>query len=235
VIPPYRVGKPFEFLISAIYRVDGVRYPGTDGRLMFFHYKYLDEATRGRSGAGSYNIEIDDPQKAGTVAKAIDDLFENSDRQTKTETEAAFRAGFASLAGNLAVLLNSIALAVTFTILLVTANTMSMAVRERRTEIAVLKTLGFPSRLVMGLVMGEAVVMGMLGGALGILLGAGMIRILPSIPMIGDAVRQYPNLGLSPEIAALGFGISLVLGSAAGFVPALGAYRSRITDMLRTV
>jgi ABC-type antimicrobial peptide transport system permease subunit len=62
-----------------------------------------------------------------------------------------------------------------------------------------------------------------------------MIRILPSIPMIGDAVRQYPNLGLSPEIAALGFGISLVLGSAAGFVPALGAYRSRITDMLRTV
>ena len=235
VIPPYRVGKPFEFVIRGIYKVDDVGHPGTDGRLMFFQYKYLDEATRGRSGAGSYNIEIDDPQKAGSVAKAIDALFENSDRQTKTETEAAFRAGFVSLAGNLAVLLNSIALAVTFTILLVTANTMSMAVRERRTEIAVLKTLGFPSRLVMGLVMGEAVVMGMLGGVFGILLGAGMIKILPSVPMIGDAVRQYPNLGLSPEIATLGFGISLVLGSAAGFVPALGAYRSRITDMLRTV
>lgn len=235
VIPPYRVGRPFEFVIRGIYTVDAVRYPGTDGRLMFFHYKYLDEATRGRAAAGIFNVEIADPAQAGTVSRAIDTLFEDSDAQTHTETEAAFRAGFVALAGNLALLLNGIGIAVTFTILLVTANTMSMAVRERRTEIAVLKTLGFPSRLVMGLVLAESLALGALGGGLGVLLGAGMIRALPALPMIGDAVRQYPSLGLSPLIAGLGFANALLLGLLAGLVPALDAYRAKITDMLRTV
>ncbi len=235
VIPPYRTGKPFEFVIRGIYRVDDVRYPGTDGRLMFFHWKYLDEATRGRAGAGTFNVEIADAGQAGSVARAIDALFENSERQTKTETEAAFRASFASLSGNLALLLNGIGIAVTFTILLVTANTMSMAVRERRTEIAVLKTLGFGSRLVMGLVLFESLVLGLLGGAVGLGLGAVMIKALPRLPFIGDAVRQFPNLGLSPQVAALGFAIALFIGLAAGLVPALSAYRARITEALRTV
>lgn len=235
VIPPYRTGKPFEFVIRGIYQTDDERYPGTDARLMFFHWKYLDEATRGRAGTGTFAVEIDEPTRAGAVAKAIDAEFENSDRQTKTETEAAFRASFASLAGNLALLLNGIGLAVTFTILLVTANTMSMAVRERRTEIGVLKTLGFGSRLVMALLLCESAFLGVLGGALGLGLGAAMIKALPRVPLIGDAVRQFPNLGLSPQVAALGFGMALFIGLAAGLVPALGAYRARITEALRTV
>jgi putative ABC transport system permease protein len=133
------------------------------------------------------------------------------------------------------VLLNGIGLAVIFTILLVTANTMSMAVRERRTEIAVLKTLGFGSGLVMGLILAEAVILGVLGGGLGLALSSLAIKALPSIPMVGDAVRQFPNLGLSPQVGGLGFGVALFLGLAAGVVPALGAYRAKITDMLRTV
>ncbi len=235
VIPPYRVGRPFDFVIRGIYQVDDRRYPGTDARIMFFHWKYLDEATRGRAGAGTFNVEIQDPGAAGSVSRAIDELFENSDRQTKTETEAAFRAGFVSLSGNLALLLNGIGLAVTFTILLVTANTMSMAVRERRREIAVLKTLGFGSRLVMLLVLAEAAVLGVLGGGAGLALGAVMIRVLPKVPFIGDAVRAFPNLGLRPEIAGLGFAIALVIGLGAGLLPALSAYRARITEALRTV
>jgi putative ABC transport system permease protein len=235
VIPPYRVGKPFDFVIRGIYQVDDQRYPGTDPRIMFFHWKYLDEATRGRSGAGTFNVELTDPLAAGSVSQAIDALFENSDRQTKTETEAAFRAGFVSMSGNLALLLNGIGLAVTFTILLVTANTMSMAVRERRREIAVLKTLGFGSRLVMALVLAEALTLGALGGGAGLALGAVMIRILPRVPLIGDAVRAFPNLGLRPEIAALAFVIALVIGLSAGLLPALTAYRARITEALRTV
>src|SRR6266568_4325800 len=148
IIPPYRVGKPFEFVIDAIYDTDQVHYPGTNDAAMFFHYKYLDEQAKGLGrhvGVGMYRIEINDPKQAGAISKAIDALFENSDTQTHTETEQAFRAGFISLAGNLALLLNGIGVAVMFTILLVTANTMSMAIRERRTEIAVLKTLGYPS------------------------------------------------------------------------------------------
>jgi putative ABC transport system permease protein len=235
VISTYRVGKPFDFVIRGIYKVDDVKYPGTDGRIMFFQWKYLYEATQQKAQPGTFAVEIDDPGQATAIGKTIDAMFENSDRQTKTETEAAFRAGFVSLAGNLTTLLNGIGLAVTFTILLVTANTMSMAVRERRTEIAVLKTLGFGSGLVMALILAEAILLGILGGAVGLGLSALMIKALPAIPYIGDAVRAFPNLGLSLPVGALGFGVAVALGLLAGIVPALNAYRSKITDMLRTV
>ncbi len=108
-----------------------------------FNYKYLYEATGRNVGIGWLTESIDDPKHAGSISKAIDAEFENTDTPTKTETEQAFLAGFVAMAGNLALLLNGIGLAVAFTILLVTANTMSIAVRERQQEIAVLKTLGF--------------------------------------------------------------------------------------------
>jgi putative ABC transport system permease protein len=141
------------------------------------------------------------------------------------------------MAGNLAFLLNSIGLAVSFTILLVTANTMSMAVRERRTEIAVLKTLGFSSAQVMGLIVAEAIALGALGGGLGILGSQGIMFLLTKAPGVGDALAGMglSELHLKPMIGVMGFGVALALGFAAGFVPALNAYRSRITDMLRTV
>jgi len=233
-IPTYRVGKPFDFVIRGIYKTDDAKYPGTDPRIMFFHYDYLYEATNHKSMAGTVVVKLDDPSQAASVGRAIDETFENSDRQTKTETEAAFRAGFVAMIGNLALLLNGIGIAVAFTILLVTANTMSMAIRERRTEIAVLKTLGFPSALVLGLILGEAVLIAVFGGGLGLGLSSMMIRALPSIPFVGDAFRGFPNLGLSPKVGSLGFGVAIFLGFAAGLVPALLAYRAKVTDMLRT-
>jgi putative ABC transport system permease protein len=234
MIPVYKTGKPFELVVRAIYHVDERRFPGTTPNVLFFHYEYLDEALGGRAGVSMYKVLIEDPSQAGAISKTIDDMFENADPSTRTETEAAFRAGFVSMAGNLAVLLRSIGLAVCFTILLVTANTMSMAVRDRQTEIAVLKTLGFPSRLVMGLVLGEGLALGALGGGLGLLLSRLAIKALPKVPMIGDAVAGFPNLGLTPGVAALGLGLAMLLGFFAGLVPALGAYRSRIADTLRT-
>ncbi|MGH9796919.1 MAG: ABC transporter permease [Candidatus Polarisedimenticolia bacterium] len=234
-IPPYRIGRPFEFVVRGIFDTDERRYPGTDLTLMFFHWKHLHESTGQRVGVGTYTIEIDDPTRAPAMSRAIDALFENSEFQTRTETEAAFRAGFVSMAGNLALLLHSVALAVMFTILLVTANTMSMAVRERRTEIAVLKTLGFPSALVMGLILAESAALGVLGGGLGVGLGSVAVRALPYLPFIGDAVRGFPELGMPLPIAALGFVVAVLMGLAAGFVPAFLAYRSRITEMLRQV
>lgn len=237
-IPPYRKRSgPFEFVVRGIFDADLAKYPGTDTNVMYFHFKYLYEGTGQRLGAGSYWVEIDDPDKAGVVGKAIDSLFENSDAQTHTETERAFAAGFISMAGNLALLLNGIGLAVTFTILLVTANTMSMAVRERRTEMAVLKTLGFSSHLVMALVVAEALLLGALGGGLGIGGSHALIWMLTSTPGIKDMLAGVglSSLALKPAVAALGFLVALFLGFAAGFVPAFNAYRARITDMLRTV
>ncbi len=234
-IPPYRVGKPFEFVVDGIYDTDLAKYPATDLTAMYFNYKYLYEATGQHVGVGTFTEVIDDPSNAGRISKAIDAEFENSDTQTKTETEQQFRAGFIGMAGNLALLLNGIGLAVAFTILLVTANTMSIAVRERQQEIGVLKTLGFPSGLVMALILIEALLLGVMGGALGLLFAGGAIHALPSVPYIGDVVRQFPGLGLSPKIVSYGLGVALLLGLLAGFVPALLAYRARITDVLRQV
>jgi len=237
-IPPYRKSDgPFEFVVRGILDADQAKHPGTDTNIMYFHFKYLYESTGRQIGAGTYWTEIADPEQAGAVSKAIDTLFENSDAQTHTETEKAFAASFISMAGNLALLLNGISLAVSFTILLVTANTMSMAVRERRTEIAVLKTLGFSSARVMALLVAEALLLGVLGGALGIGGSRGIMWMLTNTPGIKDALAGIglSELHLQPMVAALGFGVALLLGFAAGLVPALNAYRARITDMLRTV
>jgi putative ABC transport system permease protein len=237
-IPPYRKKDgPFEFTVRAIYDVDKSKHPGTDTGLMYFHFKYLYEATGRFVQAGSYTVEIDNPDQAGTVSKAIAAQFENTDAQTHTETEQAFAASFIAMAGNLAFLLNSIALAVSFTILLVTANTMSMAVRERRTEIAVLKTLGFSSGRVMGLIVAEALFLGALGGAVGIGGSRLLLWVLTVMPVIKDmlAGMGLSEMNLQPAVAASGFAVALLLGLLAGFVPAYNAYRSRITDMLRTV
>src|SRR5208337_1942322 len=234
-IPPYRVGKPFDFIVDGIYDTDTVKYPGTDLTAMYFNYKYLYEATGQRAGIGTVTEKIDDPRNAGRISKAIDAEFENSDTQTKTETEQAFRASFVAMAGNLALLLNGIGLAVAFTILLVTANTMSIAVRERQQEIGVLKTLGFPSALVMALILAEALLLGLMGGAIGLGLASLVIHALPNAPVIGDVVRQFPGLGLSPKIVSYGLGVALLLGLLAGLFPAMMAYRARITEVLRQV
>ncbi|HMB67765.1 MAG TPA: FtsX-like permease family protein [bacterium] len=237
-IPPYRKPDgPFEFVVQGIFDVDPVKYPGVDSNVMFFHFKYLYEATGQNIGAGTYTVEIADPDRAGEISQAIDDLFANSDSQTRTETEEAFAASFISMAGNLALLLNGIGLAVAFTILLVTANTMSMAVRERRTEIGVLKTLGFSSGQVMGMIVAEAVVLGVLGGAVGIGGSKGLMWMLTNTPGVKDMLAGVglSEVDLQPVVAASGFAVAIFLGLAAGFVPALGAYRSRITEALRTV
>jgi len=230
-IPPYRVGHPFEFVIDGIYDTDERKYPGTDLNSMYFDFDYLYEATKSNSysGIGWLTVQIDDP------SKAIDAAFENSDAPTKTETEQAFLAGFVSLAGNLSLLLNGIGLAVAFTILLVTANTMSLAVRERRQEMAVLKTLGYSSGLVMALILGEALLIGLMGGLLGIVISMAIVRVLPQVPVLGDVIAGFPNFGLSPQTTAIGIAIGLLLGLAAGFFPALMAYRTRIVDALRQV
>ncbi|PYQ11803.1 MAG: hypothetical protein DMF80_20510 [Acidobacteria bacterium] len=235
-IPPYRRREgPFEFVVRGIFDADKVREPAADDRVMYFHYKYLYESTGRRVGAGLYVVELEDPKQAATVARAIDARFENSEAETKSETEAAFRADFIAMIGNLALLLNSIGLAVIFTILLVTANTMSMAVRERRTEIAVLKTLGFSSRQVMGLILAEALTIGVLGGGLGLALSVAIIRGMTKVPGVSGFINGFPNFGLHWGVSSQGLGIALFLGLAAGFMPALVAYRSRITEMLRQV
>ena len=224
---------PFEFVVRGFIDTDLAKYPATETNLMFFHHRYMNEGLGPFSGTGLLTIELDDPARAGEVSSAIDALFENSSNQTLTETEKAFMAEFMSMAGNLTVLLNGIGLAVSFAILLVTANTMSMAVRERRTEIAVLKTLGYRSAQVMGLILAEALLLGALSGALG--LGGTQLILWTLNRVPGTTLAGLSAVELRLPVALLGFGAALLLGLAAGFMPAWSAYRARITDTLRTV
>ena len=224
---------PFEFVVRGFIDTDLAKYPATETNLMFFHHRYMNEGLGPFSGTGLFTIELDDPARAGEVSSAIDALFENSSNQTLTETEKAFMAEFMSMAGNLTVLLNGIGLAVSFAILLVTANTMSMAVRERRTEIAVLKTLGYTSAQVTGLILAEALLLGALSGALG--LGGTQLILWALNRVPGTTLAGLSAVELRLPVALLGFGAALLLGLAAGFMPAWSAYRARITDTLRTV
>lgn len=223
---------PFEFVVRGF--IDAAPgYPDTETNLMCFHFKYLNESLGGDLPAGMYMVEIDDPNRAAEIGVAIDALFENSAYQTLTETEREFTAEFMSMVGDLGVLVNGIGLAVCFTILLVTANTMSMAVRERRTEIAVLKTVGFRSAQVMALIVAEALLLGALGGVLGVGGTVGLLWLLNHAT--SRTWFGFSGMELRPLVALIGLGVALLLGFAAGFMPAWGAYRAKVTEMLRTV
>jgi putative ABC transport system permease protein len=231
-IPPYRIGKPFEFVVSAVYRVDQRKYPNHSKQLFLFHWKYLHEATRQRTSVGTYVVQIANPSQAPAIAKAIDKTFENSDAETKTETEGQFVAGFLKMIGDLALILNSIGLAVAFTILAVSANTMGMSIRERRKEIAVLKTLGFSSPLVLAMVLGEALVIGLVGGAVGVGLASVLLANAGTIPGLNGFGM---SLSLSPSLLAAMLFLSGLIGLLSGLAPAVTAYRAGITTMLRQV
>jgi putative ABC transport system permease protein len=233
----YRLHGPMKFNVRAIYSADPAHASRVNLGLAFFHFKYLYETIKdgagAHAGAGAFDVRVADPSQAATVMRAIDANFENSDVQTKTETESAFLAGFINLTGNLTNLLDTIGLAVAFTILLVSANTMSMAVRERRTEIAILKTLGLSGGLVMGLILAEALAIGVIGGLVGIALAQFAVGHLSQLPFMGFLLGNLSGLSVSPLVIAITFGVAAAVGVAAGFVPAFGAYRARITDMLR--
>lgn len=216
----------WEFNLVGIY--DGAEQ-GTDTTQFFFQYKYFDESRLfGEGQVGWYVVRIANASRAPQIAGQIDSLFANSPAETKTTTEKAFVQAFANQVGNIALIVRSIIAMAFFIILLVTANTMAESVRERTSELAVLKTLGFTDGRVLALVLVESCLIAGVGGFLGLGL-AGVL--VPKIP----TGNLLPNLFV--PTASLGLGIALVfgLGLVAGIFPALGAMRLRIVDALRRV
>jgi putative ABC transport system permease protein len=204
-----------------------------DNQSVYFHREYLDESRGGGVGQGWIGwvvLRITDPAKADSIARTIDTQFANSSTETKTATEKAFIQSFANQMGNIGALLTGIAGAVFFTMLLVTANTMGQSIRERLNEIGVMKTLGYSNASVTGLVLGEAVLVTALGGAVGLLL-AWLFSTA-----IGSAVAQFfPVLGMPPSTFALGAALIVVLGVAAAALPCTQAAQLKIVDALRKV
>jgi putative ABC transport system permease protein len=198
--------------------------------MLIFHHQYLEERT-GRPGlAGWYVVEVTDPNNTAGIAKAIDDQFRNSSAPTKTGTEQAFNASFATMWGNVSLLMGTIGMAVVFAILLVTANAMMMSARERTGEVAVLKTIGFTDRTLFGLVMLEAGIIALTGAFIGL----GGAKLLYKASNF-NAAGFLPGFDVTTNTLLLGTGVALLLMLASGLVPAMQAARLPVVQALRRV
>ena len=213
--------------LRGVFTLKDSKRKGEENQLMF-HWKYFDEANQYVNGqVGWYMVRLDNADHATRVARSIDALSENSDRETKTQTEQAFNQSFAKQFADIGLIVTAIMGAVFFTLLLLTGNTMAQAVRERIPELATLKTLGFTNGTVLVLVLVEAVLLIVLGGLLGMAL-AGAI-----VPIVSAASGGIINLpGIPGETWLVGLVLMVAIGLVIGTLPALRAMRLKIVDAL---
>jgi putative ABC transport system permease protein len=217
-------GLTWEFNIVGIY--DGEQ--GVDKTQFFFRYDYLDENRSGGEGAvGWYVVKIADPSQSQALGARFDEMFANSSAETKTTTEKGFVEGFANQVGDIGAIMIAISIAVLGNILLICATMMAQSVRERTSEVAVLKTLGFSSGTILMLVIAESLIIATLGGGLG--LAASWLFVQGGDPTGG----MLPIFVLPSIDVAIGVGLILLMGICAGALPALQAMQLKITDGLR--
>jgi putative ABC transport system permease protein len=246
------LAKQYSFKLGDIIQVDGDIYPGTwqfvvrgiykprdktvDATQMFFHWQYLDERMRkdspDRAGqVGWYVVRVANPAQAGTISDQIDGLFKNSRAETKTETERAFQQGFIASAGAFITAMNFMSFVIIGVIMLVVGNTMIMSARERTREYAVFKTLGFSAGHLVGLILGESMLISVLGGTIGLLF------TFPFVQGFAAAVPKgfFPIFNIEPITVILAVSSALVVGVVASIFPIQRALTTRIVDGLRHV
>ncbi|MBZ5503984.1 MAG: FtsX-like permease family protein [Acidobacteriia bacterium] len=222
------LGGVWEFNLDGIYH--GTRQ-ADDETQFWFQWKRLDEQVPAqyKSHVGWYTVKVEHPDDSLRVSKAIDEGFANSPFETHTDTEKAFAAGWVKQFGNIQFLIMSIGGVVFFTLLLVTGNTMAIAVRERTGELAVLKAVGYSDRFVLLFVICESLLIALIGGCLGL----GLAKLFT---LGGDPTRGLlPFFFLPGEAILAGLGVTLLVGAASGIIPAVGAMRLRVVDALRRV
>jgi putative ABC transport system permease protein len=223
----------WEFTVRGIYKP---RDKMTDPSNMFFQWQYLEEQLRkdwpGRAGqVGWYIVKIRDPNNAASISEQIDQLFKNSSAETKTETERAFSLGFLSSVSAVFTAMNIMSFVIIGIILLVLGNTMIMAARERMAEYAILKTLGFSTIHIVGLIAGESLAIAVLGGGLGIALAfpvtSGFASAIPT--------GWFPIFNLEPTTLILASAAAILVGILASIFPIQRAVSTKIVDGLRQV
>jgi putative ABC transport system permease protein len=219
-----KTGDVWEFNVSGIY--DGP--DGVDKTQFFFRYDYLDEnRTFGDGTVGWYVVKIADGSQAVEMGRTFDGMFENSSAETKTTTEKGFVEGFAKQIGDIGSIMVAVSSVVLFMFGLVAASTMAQSVRERTSELAVLKTLGFTGPGILALVLLESLFIACLGGGLG--LGLAWLIVQQGDPTGGMlAIFILPTRDVW-----LGVGLMVAMGVLAGTMPAIAAMQLKITDALR--
>lgn len=246
------IAKQYNLKIGDIMTIDGDIYPGRwdfvvrgiykpkdktiDGTQMFFQYDYLNERLEAESPMraneiGWFAIKIKDPNRSAEISAKVDKLFKNSSAETKTETERAFQQGFLSAVSAIITALNYLSFIIIGIILLVLANTMIMAARERTREYAVMKTLGFSAKHLVGLIMGESLVISVLGGGLGLLLS------FPVVDGFGQAIPKgmFPIFYIEPITIILAVTAALSIGIISSIFPLIKALSTKIVDGFRFV
>jgi putative ABC transport system permease protein len=197
---------------------------------LYFNQKYVEEAVPYTKGEqGFYTILADSPEAVRTIGPAVDEMFRNSPQPTRTETEAAFQLGFLAMLGNVKAFILSICGAVVFAILLVSANTMAMSIRERTREVAVLKTLGFTRGTVLGLFVSEAVLLALVGGIAGSLVAF----------LLGIGASQAGGfagaLRVNVPTMLVAWLVAILVGFISAIIPSYNASRLGIVEGLRHI
>jgi len=222
----------WEWVVRGIYTG---RDQTVDETQMFFQWNYLYEQVRAREpgrpvDAGWYILRVQPAEAMPRVSAAIDQQFVNSRAPTKTESEKAFQQSFVAMSSAIITSLQVISVVIVGIILLVLANTILMAVRERTREYAVLKTLGFTARHLVALIFGESLLIALCGGLLGLAL------TFPMVAGFGKALPTFfPIINVAPLTIALALGAALIAGTVAAFFPATRVVRTPIVTGLRTV
>ncbi len=204
----------------------------TDQTQFWFRWDYFNEKVpeEMKGQVGWYIVRVADPSDAVRVAKAIDQQFANSSHETRTNTESVFTADMLKQFGNIRFLIVSIGVVVFFTLLLVTGNTMAMAIRERTRELAVFKAVGFSDLNILVLVLSESLLIATIGGGLGLLLA------LLTIPLVASSLSgMLSGLVLSPKILLFGVFLALLVGFLSGLIPGVIAMRLHIVTAMRRV
>ena len=217
-------GRDWQFNIDGIY--DGG--DGIDKTQLFFHYAYLDEnRAEGAGLVGWYVVKISDSSRSVALSRTFDEMFANSSAETKTTTEKGFVESFAKQIGDIGAIMIAISSTVLFMFGLVAASTMAQSVRERTSEIGVLKTLGFTGGTILTLVLIESLFITFVGGCLG--LGLAWLFVQRGDPTGG----MLPIFVMPGRDIASGIGLMALMGVLAGALPAIAAMQLRITDALR--
>jgi len=212
--------------------IRGIFHSYPDNKSVYFNAKYVEEAVAFFKGrAGTFSILVASPEDVSRVATTIDDTFRNSPQPTKAESEKAFGLEFVAMMGNVKAFILSICLAVVFATLLVSANTMAMSIRERTREVAVLKTLGFTRQTVLGLFVGEAVSLALVGGLIGIGLAYGLVYAATHSPQF----FSFYNMQVTPGMWVVAMFIAGLVGFLSALVPSYHASEINIVEGLRHI
>lgn len=227
IFPQKDGSNTWTFDLVGIYKARDAKQRSQEN-ILFFRWDYFDEARRfGNGNIGWYIERLADRDQADQVARAIDALSANSDHETKTQTEQAFNVAFVKQFADIGLIVGAIMVAVFFTLVLLTGNTMAQAVRERIPELAVLKTLGFSNTGVLGLVLAEAVLLILLGGVIGLGIAALVVSALQA--SLGSSI---PMSAVGSSIWLRGLALMVAIGLLVGALPALRGMRLRIVDAL---